>query len=560
MKKAITGLFLLCLFLCCQTVFAGTCGTNVKYTVKDNTLTYTKKDPDLDAVWDYNCTDAYVNNITEVKIEKKISVKKAYRLFEGFKYVEKMNLVKLDVSGATDMRRMFYDLRYLQSLNVSGWDTSKVTDMSDMFYHCSSLKTLDLSSWNVSRVTGMERMFAECSVLSNLNLSVWNTGCAEKMDKMFYKCSALPWLDLSGWDTTRVTDNPAVFTGCDKLQTLVLGKNTLKNNIFAALPGYGSVWYYIMAGPEAGSPLGLNTEKSNGELFTGYAYNTMAGIWSMNDKTVPAKSVRIMNVNGTDITGKSLEWKALNYQLKAAAQPAGAVSAVTWKSSNTAIATVSANGMVTFKKGGTVTITASTVGSGLTAAVTLKFVVPKMTAMTILSPDGESVNGTTQKGNVGKSYTYTITPKPEAASNAVTWKSFNTGAASITTAGTVTCKAAGSSKITATAKDGSGVSASFTIKCVVPKMRSMSILTPAGIKVNGTTQKGYVGNVYIYAIKQKPLGASKAVTWKSSKTGIAAVAANGTLTCKAAGSSVITATAKDGTKVSAKFTIKCVKK
>ena len=76
-----------------------------------------------------------------------------------------------------------------------------------------------------------------------------------------------------------------------------------------------------------------------------------------------------------------------------------------------------------------------------------------------------TANGKTLKGKVGRSYIYTIKPKPSGASSAVTWKSSRSTAAAVTAAGVVTCKAAGSAKITATAKDGSGVKAAFTIKC-----------------------------------------------------------------------------------------------
>ena len=185
---------------------------------------------------------------------------------------------------------------------------------------------------------------------------------------------------------------------------------------------------------------------------------------------------------------------------------------------------------------------------------------PLVTSMTIINASGTAINDKTKTGIVGQSYNYTIRPKPAAASNEVTWKSSKTAVAAITTAGKATCKAAGSTVITATAKDGSGVTASFTLKCAVPKMTSMTIINASGTAINDKTKTGIVGQSYSYTIRPVPTAASKAVTWTSSKATVAAITTAGKATCKAAGSAVITATAKDGSGVAASFTLNCVKK
>ena len=81
-----------------------------------------------------------------------------------------------------------------------------------------------------------------------------------------------------------------------------------------------------------------------------------------------AKSITITNKKGTDITGKSVTVKTVKYQLYASAKPAKASQKVTWKSSNTAVATVSFTGLVKFKKTGTVTITATSQDRGKVSA------------------------------------------------------------------------------------------------------------------------------------------------------------------------------------------------
>ena len=88
-----------------------------------------------------------------------------------------------------------------------------------------------------------------------------------------------------------------------------------------------------------------------------------------------ATSIVIKNGNGTIITGKTITSKTVNYQLKAAAKPTNAEQTVTWKSSNTKIATVDKNGKVKAKKKGTCTITCTAKdGSGkkATCKITVK--------------------------------------------------------------------------------------------------------------------------------------------------------------------------------------------
>ncbi len=67
--------------------------------------------------------------------------------------------------------------------------------------------------------------------------------------------------------------------------------------------------------------------------------------------------------------------------------------------------------------------------------------------------------------NVGESTTLTATVRPnDAANKNVTWKSSNTGVATVNSSGRVTGVNVGTAKITATAADGSGVKDEFTIQ------------------------------------------------------------------------------------------------
>ena len=133
----------------------------------------------------------------------------------------------------------------------------------------------------------------------------------------------------------------------------------------------------------------------------------------------------------------------------ATVQPAGANKAVTWSSSDEAIATVSDAGLVTGKAEGSATITATTVDGGHTATVAVKVTVAPA-AVT-----GVSVNPTTQTFPSGRTFTATATVQPtNAANKAVAWSSSDTTVATVDDAGVVFGVDMGEAVITVTTVDG----------------------------------------------------------------------------------------------------------
>ncbi len=90
--------------------------------------------------------------------------------------------------------------------------------------------------------------------------------------------------------------------------------------------------------------------------------------------TVPGRSTPITDPGTVDVTGVNISPNAVSLQvnrtstLSATISPANASNKnVTWSSNNTAVATVSATGVVTANAQGTATITATTVDGGFTA-------------------------------------------------------------------------------------------------------------------------------------------------------------------------------------------------
>lgn len=127
---------------------------------------------------------------------------------------------------------------------------------------------------------------------------------------------------------------------------------------------------------------------------------------------------------------------------------------VTWKSSDTSVATVSSSGVVKAIKEGEATITATAGGKSATCQVTVK---PNVVAVTSVTLSASELSL-----KVGDSQTLTATVSPSNATDKnVTWKSSNTSVATVSSSGVVKATGVGNAVITATA---GGKSATCQVK------------------------------------------------------------------------------------------------
>ena len=172
------------------------------------------------------------------------------------------------------------------------------------------------------------------------------------------------------------------------------------------------------------------------------------------------------------------------------------------------------------------------------------------------NPNSQLVNSITLSGTatleVDGTTTLIVNVSPEEAANKeVTWSSSDTGVATIdSSTGFITAVAPGDVTITATAKDGSNVSGSHTIKVSAPNVAVTSVAlgkTSLELAVDGT---------YTLTATVKPANASNtAVTWSSSDETIAKVDSTGKVTAVKAGNATITATANSDTNIKASCTV-----
>ena len=210
---------------------------------------------------------------------------------------------------------------------------------------------------------------------------------------------------------------------------------------------------------------------------------------------------------------------------------------VTWKSSNTAVATVAEDGTITAVKAGTATITCTT-KDGAKKATCAVTVTSKAVAVT-----GVTLNKSKISITVGETFKLEPTISPSNATNKeVEWKSSNTAVATVAEDGTVTAVKAGTATITCTTKDGAKkATCSVEVKTGTVAVTGVTLDKEKITVIIGTPQK-------LTATVKPDNATNKEVTWSSSNTSVATVGTDGTVKGVKTGTATITCTTKDGSK------------
>lgn len=246
--------------------------------------------------------------------------------------------------------------------------------------------------------------------------------------------------------------------------------------------------------------------------------------------------VKSVSINPKNITLKVGNWY---YSASAEVSPSNAdCKGVTWHSDNTNVATVNASsGYICAKAAGTAKIYASaTDGSGCRDYITV-------TVSNVIYADSVTLNRTSISLEKGESTTLCATVCPESATNSVNWSSSNANVATVKN-GVVSALTKGTAKITATASDGSGKSASCTVT-----VTNDTLVTC--VRVNPDTHTMTIGDSAYFKATVCPENATnKLITWSSADTCVATVNPVSGLVCaQKAGITTIYATAQDGSGV-----------
>ena len=216
---------------------------------------------------------------------------------------------------------------------------------------------------------------------------------------------------------------------------------------------------------------------------------------------------------------------------------------VKWTSSNKKIATVDKNGYVTAKSKGVARITATTTdGSNLSATCTVT--VKQMVTMIV-----NTMNINRGSKNVKRKLPVMV--GNNATNKTLSYKSSNPNAVSVNAKGQITAKKKGTATVSVKTTDGTNIVVYYrvTVKQLVTsvKLNKKAISLKAKGKAK---QKTYT----LKATVTKGAN-NKKVKWTSSKSKIATVNSKGKVTAKKKGTCYVIATAKDGSKKSAKCKI-----
>lgn len=237
-----------------------------------------------------------------------------------------------------------------------------------------------------------------------------------------------------GTMTPYASDDICAFTktlGTEKVVVMTNLRNASKTFVIPA----------ALAGTYKDAYTGANVTLVSGatQSFNAFQYIVLT---NTNVATVAVTGVSVSPTTATVGLGST-------QQLSATLAPANATNQnVTWTSSNTAVATVNASGLVTAVSAGTATITVKTVDGNKTATSAIT-----VAAIPVASV---SVSPTTASLYAGNTQQLSATIAPANATNkTVTWTSSNTGVATVNSAGLVTAVSAGTANITVTTQDGS---------------------------------------------------------------------------------------------------------
>ena len=280
----------------------------------------------------------------------------------------------------------------------------------------------------------------------------------------------------------------------------------------------------------------LTTTDSTYTTSTGNIQMVNDGVWYSPGVAVGPMSMSTPSVAVTSLTetvGK------LQFSLNAAAVPlypttlpANATnSALSYVSSNTAVAIVSSSGLVTPVAVGTTTITIGTTdGSNLTKTVAVSVSASAATASSL-----QSTLGATSAVVTNNSITMSVTSN---LGSTITYSSSATGVATVSAAGVITGVTAGTATITAT--DGTS---GLTITTVV----TVSVVAVTGISLPATLAANLGFTSQLTPTFTPGAVSNTGVTWSSATPATCTIDANGVITPVANGTSVITVTANDVT-------------
>ena len=303
------------------------------------------------------------------------------------------------------------------------------------------------------------------------------------------------------------------------------------------------------------------TTHSKGETITGFWY--IAGnridfsyiVGSSNERPNTAVTSVTLDKTSCDLLVDE------TVQLLATVNPGIAANKnVTWNSSNSAVAEVDANGLVTAKSAGNATITVTTADGGKTAQCVVTVSTPQVRTwwgtgkVTINGHDVDIIYSITH--NLDKTLTYTVIfgddtdMVREVNESSIDPDVYHqlTGYDNVNKTASYTSTTTHSSGEIITGffwLGGNGVDFTY----IVGSVNERPSLTVESVVLNHTSYNLLINEtVQLSATITPGTAANKSVTWSSNNNAVATVDENGLVTAKSSGSATITVTTVDGNK------------
>jgi len=329
-----------------------------------------------------------------------------------------------------------YTFRNCDSLIEINIPDSVTAIWQQAFYDCDRLKTVNLSN-NLNLID--QSCFYDCDALETITIPDTVTRIGTYL---FYSCDKLKNVKLSN----ALAEIPNyTFAQCAELEEIVIPRSVTKIGTYA-----------FNASPKLAKVVIPASVTSIGSKAFSYADITVvygvagsyAETWAANNgfqfvaQDIPATEIALNKTELNLLAGKS-------ETLQLTIVPENSTDAVTWKSSDVKVATVTNNGIVEAVGAGTATIKV-TVGD-LSTSCKVNVIQP-VTSI--------SLNAVRVSMYALNTYQLTATVSPSNAfDSTVTWSSADDTIATVDENGLVTALKKGTVMITATANDGSGKSA-----------------------------------------------------------------------------------------------------
>lgn len=234
----------------------------------------------------------------------------------------------------------------------------------------------------------------------------------------------------------------------------------------------------------------------------------------------PVQPVTGITLSESDLVGRIGQ----TVQLQATVNPNNATNPkITWKSLDPKVATVSANGLVTFKGSGSTYITCTSASNPEVQAY--------CSVKVLTSVSGVALDVKSKEMYVGENYrlSYVVSPA-NASTPSVTWSSTNSAVVTVDATGMLTARGIGQAEIIIKTVDGSYMD----LCTIVVKQK------PTGVKISVSDLTLNVGEFFYLDAILTPANATKeGLVWEIVDKNIATLSSNGRVEAKSAGKTII---------------------